>query len=240
MKIISMMAIMLCLFFAGTTASASEDRTLLGSPLIPARLERDGSFEALLDHQRLMASQACMARESCAGKTALWLNALQGTWGTDNNHALDKLIAVQDYFSTSAYKRNGVTVWAYEREPLGTDVWKDAQKFLQDEGGDCEDFAIVKAAALYALGIRDLKVVVLRDEAAGDNHAVLAATVDNVTYILDNKLTTVVHDDSLLVRTYQPLFYLDYAPDAAEGDSKGGLFGLRRPYSLVSGTLDTP
>lgn len=213
-------------------ATASDQETLLGSSVIPRKLERaSGQFGVILDTKKAIKSQSCIVSEQCAGETAIWLKTLQ-TKG-DGMPTIDKLMAVQDYFSTG-YKQVKGPQWSYEYEKRGIDIWKDVGTFVADRGGDCEDFAIVKAAALYALGLKDMRIVVLRDELNGGTHAVLAVTEDKITYILDNRLSGVVHDDSLLVRAYRPLFYLEYAPMSGGDTASGGLFGLHKPYALVS------
>lgn len=217
------------------SAFASETRTVLGSAPIPAKMgvgpER---YAAMLERARGEGSQACILDEACAGVTATWLKDLQAKLGTENTGLFEKLIAVQDYFSVDKYRRDrDAPMWTYIPEEEGKDEWKHVAAFLKDRGGDCEDFAIIKAAALHALGMEDLKVVVLRDDAVAESHAVLAVITRNATYILDSKLNTVVHDDSLFVRAYSPLFYMDYDPDADSDHISGGLFGLRKSHSLI-------
>jgi predicted transglutaminase-like cysteine proteinase len=75
--------------------------------------------------------------------------------------------------------------------------------------GDCEDFAIAKYVALRAAGVpaRDLRVLLVHDNAARMDHAVLAALDDSHWYILDNRWTAAVEDSE--VRQFVPLFALD-------------------------------
>ena len=75
--------------------------------------------------------------------------------------------------------------------------------------GDCEDFAIAKYVALRAAGVpaRDLRVLLVHDNAARMDHAVLAALDDGHWYILDNRWTAAVEDTD--VRQFAPLFALD-------------------------------
>ena len=75
--------------------------------------------------------------------------------------------------------------------------------------GDCEDFAIAKYVALRAAGVpaRELRVLLVHDNAARMDHAVLAALDDGHWYILDNRWTAAVEDTD--VRQFAPLFALD-------------------------------
>lgn len=217
-----------------TAAHASETKTVLGSMPIPMRVGSEPQrFLVMLERMRAQSAQPCLLDAACAGDTATWLSGVEAQLGNGpESNTLEKLIAVQDYFGVGRYRLGQKPpLWSYQYEPMGVDNWKDVATFLKDKGGDCEDFVIVKAAALYALGFRHLKIVVLRDDSAQEHHAVLAVETKNATYILDNKLSSVVHDDSLFVKSYQPLFYVDYNPNATHDDLSIGLFGLRAEHS---------
>ena len=75
--------------------------------------------------------------------------------------------------------------------------------------GDCEDFAIAKYVALRAAGVSasQMRVLLVHDNLARMDHAVLAAQDDNHLYILDNRWMTAVEDNE--VRQFTPLFALD-------------------------------
>ena len=75
--------------------------------------------------------------------------------------------------------------------------------------GDCEDFAIAKYVALRAAGVpgHQLRVLLVHDNVARMDHAVLAAQDDGHWYILDNRWTETVEDTE--VRQFSPLFALD-------------------------------
>jgi predicted transglutaminase-like cysteine proteinase len=75
--------------------------------------------------------------------------------------------------------------------------------------GDCEDFAIAKYVALRAAGVpaKQLRVLLVRDNIARLDHAVLAANEDGHWFILDNRWTAAVEDND--VRRFIPLFALD-------------------------------
>lgn len=64
------------------------------------------------------------------------------------------------------------------------DHWKAPQETLK-QGGDCEDYAILKFFALLDLGIPndDMRILLT------DGHAVLSVKIDGKTYVLDNRHT---------------------------------------------------
>jgi predicted transglutaminase-like cysteine proteinase len=75
--------------------------------------------------------------------------------------------------------------------------------------GDCEDYAIAKYVALRAAGVpaKQLRVLLVHDNIARLDHAVLAANEDSHWYVLDNRWTAAVEDNE--VRRFTPLFALD-------------------------------
>lgn len=60
---------------------------------------------------------------------------------------------------------------------------------------DCEDYASMKLYLLYVSGFapQNLALMVGKIPSTGEAHAVLAATVDNVAYVLDNRTPYVVN-----------------------------------------------
>ena len=88
------------------------------------------------------------------------------------------------------------------------DVWSSPLATFARGAGDCEDYAIAKLAALRLAGVaaEDLRIVVVRDVRAGEEHAVAAARLDGRWLMLDNRRMAMVEDDN--ARSYQPLFVL--------------------------------
>jgi predicted transglutaminase-like cysteine proteinase len=88
------------------------------------------------------------------------------------------------------------------------DVWSPPLATLQRGAGDCEDYAIAKLAALRLAGVAadDLRIVVVRDTRAGEDHAVAAARLDGHWLMLDNRRMAMVEDED--AKSYQPLFVL--------------------------------
>lgn len=89
------------------------------------------------------------------------------------------------------------------------DRWSGPLETLTTGLGDCEDYAIAKYVALTLAGVAaaDVRLVIVRDLANGEDHAVVAARLNGAWIILDNRTLTLVEDSE--VRRTIPLFVLD-------------------------------
>jgi predicted transglutaminase-like cysteine proteinase len=102
---------------------------------------------------------------------------------------------------------NGLIAYKRDKAIYGSlDHWAKPDEILKRGAGDCEDFAILKMAALLDAGIpaHSMALVVLQDSQKGVFHAVLSVTTGSGTFILDNVSNNVVKDTSL--PTYVPLY----------------------------------
>jgi predicted transglutaminase-like cysteine proteinase len=90
------------------------------------------------------------------------------------------------------------------------DRWSTPLATFATAKGDCEDYAIAKYVALTAAGFsRDnLQLVLVRDRAVREDHAVLAARLDGHWLILDNRFSTLTDDTE--ARSLTPLFAIDH------------------------------
>jgi predicted transglutaminase-like cysteine proteinase len=97
-----------------------------------------------------------------------------------------------------------------ERQWGVADRWSDPFETLLSNRGDCEDYAIVKYAALLEAGIPrdDVKIVILKNFFPNEDHAAVAARVDRQWLILDNRTLTLVRDTD--VTRAIPEFVLDH------------------------------
>jgi predicted transglutaminase-like cysteine proteinase len=107
-----------------------------------------------------------------------------------------------------------------------SDYWATPIEFLE-RGGDCEDFAIAKYAALRALGVPDsrMRVAIVKDTQKNIAHAILIVYGDDGPMILDNQIKTVRADNS--IRHYKPIYsinrtawWLHTAPKATQVASR--------------------
>lgn len=91
------------------------------------------------------------------------------------------------------------------------DVWSSPLETLASRSGDCEDYAIAKFVALLEAGVpsQDLRLMVVRDSARSDDHAVVAAKLDDEWLVLDNRRLVMLADTQLA--NYSPLLQLDGA-----------------------------
>lgn len=100
---------------------------------------------------------------------------------------LKKLNAV-----TNASVRRGEDFELYKRR----DYWATPTETLR-QGGDCEDYAILKYYSLKALGFAgEMRIVFVRDarDINGPGHAVLTARLGDIEYVLDSNTDPVVAD----------------------------------------------
>ena len=89
------------------------------------------------------------------------------------------------------------------------DHWSAPLETLSTGHGDCEDYAIAKYVALKAAGVaeEEVKLVVVEDTLAREEHAIVAVRLEGRWTILDNRWLALAHDDE--VRQTVPLFVLD-------------------------------
>lgn len=90
------------------------------------------------------------------------------------------------------------------------DRWSAPLATLGAGQGDCEDYAIAKYAALRQAGMSadELRILLVRDRAAGQDHAVLAARNNGRWLMLDNRHSTL--NETAELRQFTPLFALDH------------------------------
>jgi predicted transglutaminase-like cysteine proteinase len=97
------------------------------------------------------------------------------------------------------------------------DFWSAPLATLGVGAGDCEDYAILKYAALRELGVAldDMRIIIVRDTRRRTNHAVLAVRDDKQWLILDNRTFVMAKVDD--VRHYFFLVILDQGGTRFEG-----------------------
>jgi predicted transglutaminase-like cysteine proteinase len=90
------------------------------------------------------------------------------------------------------------------------DHWSGPFETLLSNRGDCEDYAILKYAALLEAGLpkEDVKIVILKNVFPNEDHAAVATRVDGQWLILDNRTLTLVRDTD--VTRAIPEFVLDH------------------------------
>lgn len=113
-----------------------------------------------------------------------------------------------------------MTQWGVE------DRWSPPLETFATGKGDCEDYAIAKYAALIETGIAaaDVKLMIVRNTAASEDHAVTAVRLDGAWIILDNRWLRLVEDTAMAQAV--PLFALEaegvrqFLPDVLIGERR--------------------
>jgi predicted transglutaminase-like cysteine proteinase len=90
------------------------------------------------------------------------------------------------------------------------DRWSAPLATFATAKGDCEDYAIAKYVALREAGFpqEELRVVLVRDRAVRQDHAVLAAHLDGRWLILDNRRSELLADSD--ASSFMPLFAINH------------------------------
>ncbi len=89
-----------------------------------------------------------------------------------------------------------------------SDYWATPIEFMA-RGGDCEDFAIAKYAALRALGVPEnrMRILILQDQKKNMPHAVLTVYTESGPMILDNQIKQMKSASS--IHHYKPIFSIN-------------------------------
>jgi predicted transglutaminase-like cysteine proteinase len=90
------------------------------------------------------------------------------------------------------------------------DVWSSPLQTLRTGLGDCEDYAIAKYALLLAAGTpeSDVEMLLVRDLAVRQDHAVVAVRLEGKWFVLDNRRATLMEGRDL--QSFMPLFAIDH------------------------------
>ncbi len=145
--------------------------------------------------------EACRKEaDGCTRAAAHFLAIVNGAAGRTGRSRLEyvngALNAAIQY--TTDYAQHGVP-----------DRWSAPLESLTSGRGDCEDYAIAKYVALREAGVpaTELRIVLLRDTASREDHAVLAARDGERWFVLDNRGARFAQDQDL--PHYMPLFGLN-------------------------------
>lgn len=140
---------------------------------------------------------ACAGNGDCGKKGRAFTDL---TESMRDKRFLEKLTTVNRSINTLiAYRKDDTTYG-------NLDYWAKPAEILSNGSGDCEDFAILKMAALIAAGVpaQSMSLVVLQDRSRGVYHAILSVATQSGTFILDNLSNTVARDEAY--RSYIPLY----------------------------------
>jgi predicted transglutaminase-like cysteine proteinase len=112
------------------------------------------------------------------------------------------------------------------------DLWSAPLATLTSGQGDCEDYAIAKYEAMRQLGIApdDLRILLVRDRAVGQDHAVLSVQYGGRWNVLDNRHSHVLGTTE--VPQFLPLFSINHAGVKLFAASYAGI-GPGRPDDIA-------
>ena len=108
------------------------------------------------------------------------------------------------------------------------DKWTSPLATLSAGAGDCEDYAIAKFVALSEIGIPadDIQLVILRETATAEDHAVVAVRFESRWHLLDNRHLIMIEDRQL--DHYRPIFAMN-ADGAKRFESASPAFARMDP-----------
>ena len=161
------------------------------------------AFGALPAKRRWQSTYAQIARGDvqCAGRCPTGAEALHlKVQSARDGSLLEKLGVVNRAV-------NDFVTYVPDRRNYGQlDYWASPEQTLRRGRGDCEDYAILKMAALTSLGVpaTSMSLIVLLDRRRQVYHAVLAVSTSDGHFILDNLSRAVRRDTE--IADYQPLF----------------------------------
>ncbi|TXI08714.1 MAG: hypothetical protein E6Q76_06835 [Rhizobium sp.] len=115
--------------------------------------------------------------------------------------------SIRDKINTINFTVNHAIRYASDMKTYHVaDYWAKPSEALSHQQGDCEDYAILKMAALYKAGIDldHMTLVVLFDQQRHFYHAVLSVSVNGNNLILDNMRDEVLSDKR--IAEYLPLY----------------------------------
>jgi len=153
-------------------------------------------------HAEASEIEACRAdRQSCSSPALHFLRLVESAQTRDGrarielvNRAVNSAIRY-----ISDYAQHGVV-----------DRWTAPLATLAAGRGDCEDYAIAKYAILRASGVpeADLRLLLVRDRAVRQDHAVLAVRDGDRWLVLDNRHLMLV--ETTVLTHFTPLIVLDH------------------------------
>ena len=178
------------------------DNSLFGMKTAPAIGEVSSKWRTVeleIEQEETVLAR-CRAAEACPAPARELLQiAAEGT----NRTGLARIGLINRAVNLAIIPTTDEAQWG------ASDRWSPPFETLQTHRGDCEDYAIIKYAALLRAGLSrdDVKIVIFRNFFQNEDHAVLAARVDGEWLILDNRNLALVRDSELVGA--HPIFALD-------------------------------
>jgi len=168
-------------------------------PVTGALARKWQAVELEIDEQRRVLA-SCRANQSCPEPAQSFLNIVAAAAGRTGRGRIGLINRAVNL---------AIAPMADEWQWGVDDHWSSPFETLQTRRGDCEDYAILKYAALREAGIsgEDLKILILRNLSPNEDHAVVAVRLNGEWLILDNRRLALVRDTD--VTRAAPRFLLD-------------------------------
>jgi predicted transglutaminase-like cysteine proteinase len=159
------------------------------------------SIEADMAREQVILDRCRADAESCPSHAAQFLrlvNAVSAKSGRTRLEEVNRAVNMAIRY-VSDYAQHGEA-----------DRWNAPLASFATAKGDCEDYAIAKYVALRAAGVarENLQLVLVRDRAVRQDHAVLAARHDDRWLILDNRKSLLIEDSD--ASNFMPLFAINH------------------------------
>lgn len=167
-----------------------ERKAVFGSvalPFSPVSLARWIEITDLVTRSGL---GACESSTSCKARAKILSQTMQAVEGLEPiRQAKGINVAV-----------NRLLDYAEDADVYGeSDHWGTPIEIMAAGRGDCEDFAILKYAALRRIGMSadEMSLVIVREKGTKSLHAVLIVTLDGRNLVLDNRSDEILEDVEL-------------------------------------------
>lgn len=174
------------LLIAPNSAAASDD-------VLAKEGNSDVPVVTLRQWQRVVEDYAFQSSFEPSKKIYAWKRFMSSV---ESEEPLGQLLKVNLWFNGFPYKQDN---WVYGED----DYWATPSEFLEN-GGDCEDFAIIKYITLRLLGFpaESMKIAMVYDVFSGTDHSFLIVNYEGEDFVLDNRENMTVADH--YVDRYKP------------------------------------
>lgn len=172
----------------------------VSAPIKGALLEKWNGVRKAMPHEASIVSRCRQNAEACTPAAKRFIAVV------------DKAVSKEGWTQIAEINRTiNLTVRAVDDQTqYGVrDLWASPLMMFASGAGDCEDLAIAKYVALREIGIREenLRLVIVRDHAANEDHAVTAIRHGEQWFILDNKRLDIRED--INIAEFDPLFVIE-------------------------------
>ncbi len=163
-----------CLLLLIDTAPSRAEQ----NPILPPAISYNDGIDNLPKWERLIKFYEMQNLKSPSPEYMQWWKFIRSL---KNIHPAKQIEYVNTELNKFPYKQDN---WIYQRN----DHWASPSEFLKN-GGDCEDFAIIKYMTLRRLGFRadQMKIAMVYDIYSGTDHSYLVVDYGKQIFVLDSR-----------------------------------------------------